>query len=125
MQANQFVNAQAKFDEAVKLISFLMKRRPPRSTLFPNTTLFRSQLSLGHYDKAIQLKPKLAEAYMYRGVLYAIMGHKAEAQANLAVLQKMNPRYAKELEEIIKTPKETDHLSHAPKTESPYHPRYL
>src|SRR5256885_9746121 len=26
---------------------FLMIRRPPRSTLFPYTTLFRSQLSLG------------------------------------------------------------------------------
>src|SRR5260370_32102684 len=115
MQANQFVNAQAKFDEAVKLISFLMKRRPPRSTLFPNTTLFRSQLSLGHYNKAIQLKPKLAEAYMYRGVLHQIMGHKSEAQADLAVLQKINPRYAKELEEFIKTGKEDDELYGAAK----------
>jgi len=39
---------------------------------------------------------------MYRGVLYEIMGHKAEAQADLAVLQKINPHYAKELEEFIK-----------------------
>src|SRR6476620_1402622 len=28
------------------------------------------QKSLAYYNKAIQLKPKLAEAYMYRGVLY-------------------------------------------------------
>src|ERR1043166_7222091 len=28
--------------ETIKLFSFLMMRRPPRSTLFPYTTLFRS-----------------------------------------------------------------------------------
>src|SRR2546430_11219906 len=33
---------------------FLMIRRPPRSTLFPYTTLFRSRqvLALGHYPRA-------------------------------------------------------------------------
>src|SRR3712207_8853335 len=30
----------------VKLVSLLMIRRPPRSTLFPYTTLFRSQVRL-------------------------------------------------------------------------------
>src|SRR2546422_4132141 len=29
---------------------FLMIRRPPRSTLFPYTTLFRSRIGLGEYD---------------------------------------------------------------------------
>ena len=38
------------------------------------------QKSLAYYNKAIQLKPKLAEAYMYRGVLYTQMGRKADAQ---------------------------------------------
>src|SRR3712207_9002294 len=31
---------------------FLMIRRPPRSTLFPYTTLFRSYLSLVHHREA-------------------------------------------------------------------------
>src|SRR3712207_9337188 len=29
---------------------FLMIRRPPRSTLFPYTTLFRSQLGIGDFE---------------------------------------------------------------------------
>src|SRR6267142_5861302 len=36
-----YVNAAA-VDQAGKVLFFLMIRRPPRSTLFPYTTLFRS-----------------------------------------------------------------------------------
>src|SRR5438552_7238413 len=34
------------------VLFFLMLRRPPRSTLFPYTTLFRSRL--GHHDVPVQ-----------------------------------------------------------------------
>lgn len=115
MQAKQFAKAQAKFEEAVKLnpgfaeahnnLAFTLRKGGPQNY----------QLSMEHYNKAIQLKPKLAEAYMYRGVLYAIMGRKAEAQADLVVLQKLNPHYAKELEDFIKTGKENDALLGAAK----------
>ena len=57
---------------------------------------------------AIELKPKLAEAYMYRGVLYTEMGRKIDAQTDLAALQKLNPQLAKDLAEVIKTGKEED-----------------
>ena len=66
------------------------------------------QKSLEHYNTAIELNPKLAEAYMYRGVLYTGMGRKIDAQADLASLQKLNPQLAKDLEEVIKTGKEED-----------------
>src|SRR3712207_8400209 len=47
-----------------------MIRRPPRSTLFPYTTLFRSrlagqpkaELAFGHFDAALQLHPAAAAA---------------------------------------------------------------
>src|SRR2546430_12192411 len=38
----------------VLFIFFLMIRRPPRSTLFPYTTLFRSMEMLGHRRKALR-----------------------------------------------------------------------
>src|SRR5256885_4040310 len=43
---------------------FLMIRRPPRSTLFPYTTLFRSrpgdlERGLAHYRRALRLSPRL------------------------------------------------------------------
>ena len=66
--------------------------------------------SLAYYNKAIELKPKLAEAYMYRGVLYTQMGRKADAQADLASLKKLDAGLAKELEEYFETGKEEDYL---------------
>src|SRR3712207_7189410 len=46
------------------LFFFLMIRRPPRSTLFPYTTLFRSEIDsddgvLGVLDDRSQLRPRL------------------------------------------------------------------
>src|SRR2546426_5340487 len=62
-----------------------MIRRPPRSTLFPYTTLFRSHLGLivalgGHsdaaletFDKAATIDPSYAPVFLYRGqVLYEV-----------------------------------------------------
>src|SRR3712207_4202651 len=42
------------------LFFFLMIRRPPRSTLFPYTTLFRSQIRTGQLKPGDQL-PTIAE----------------------------------------------------------------
>src|SRR6266850_3980721 len=39
---------------------FLMIRRPPRSTLFPYTTLFRSQLERAYNQRDVLLQPPLA-----------------------------------------------------------------
>src|SRR6185503_12132139 len=36
------LHPQKKYDQSVRVFFFLMIRRPPRSTLFPYTTLFRS-----------------------------------------------------------------------------------
>src|SRR5256885_12587599 len=49
-----------------------MIRRPPRSTLFPYTTLFRSQLA--HVDQALgQLRyPPLAEAHLFGDVIAGV-----------------------------------------------------
>src|SRR5687768_18092067 len=43
---------------SVMLSSFLMLRRPPRSTLFPYTTLFRSRASHGRVSSARAVKTR-------------------------------------------------------------------
>src|SRR3712207_8065618 len=60
---------------------FLMIRRPPRSTLFPYTTLFRSQiiddegessleeLALGRIDVALTIGSELAPAPARKGIV--------------------------------------------------------
>src|SRR5687767_15336944 len=37
-----FIRVSSRFRPALRVLFFLMIRRPPRSTLFPYTTLFRS-----------------------------------------------------------------------------------
>src|SRR3712207_9383764 len=55
---------------------FLMIRRPPRSTLFPYTTLFRSDISAmkmayeaGELDMAFGITPEIAEELRKAGKL--------------------------------------------------------
>jgi tetratricopeptide (TPR) repeat protein len=52
---------------------------------------------LEHYNKAIHLKPSVAETYEYRGVLFAKMGKKTEAEKDLAALKQLNQTSLKSL----------------------------
>jgi tetratricopeptide (TPR) repeat protein len=59
-------------------------------------------MALEHYNRAIQLKPSLAEAYEYRGILLMRMDRKSAAEKDLATLRTLNPGLAIELERVIK-----------------------
>lgn len=59
--------------------------------------------SLQHYNRAIELDGNLAEAYMYRGVLFVAMGDSGAANADLAQLKKLKSPLAKELEDVIES----------------------
>ena len=63
-------------------------------------------MALEHYNRAIQLKPNLAEAYEYRGALLLKMGRKSAAEKDLATLETLNPGLAFQLERIMKRGKE-------------------
>jgi Flp pilus assembly protein TadD len=110
MRAKRFAQAQQKFEQAVKADPAFAEAHNNLAFTLRKQGAANFPASLAHYDRAIQLKPTLAEAYMYRGVLYAQMGRKAEAQADLATLKRLNPRLAKELEEFLTTGKEDDEL---------------
>ena len=64
--------------------------------------------SLKHYNRALKIDKKLAEAYMYRGVLYTAMGNARKAQRDLKRLQKLSPELAEELEWVIEHGKEKE-----------------
>jgi tetratricopeptide (TPR) repeat protein len=108
MLAKKFPEAQAKFERAVRENPRFAEAHNNLGYTLRKQGAANYQKSLEHYNTAIGLKPKLAEAYMYRGVLYTEMGRKVDAQADLATLQKLNPKLAKELAEMIKTGKEED-----------------
>jgi len=67
-----------------------------------------AELREGASTKAIQLKPNTPETYECRGVLFAKIGRKADAQKDLATLKKLNPKLAGELEQFLKTDKEVE-----------------
>jgi tetratricopeptide (TPR) repeat protein len=115
MQAKRFAQAQKKFEQAVKLDPNFAEAYNNLAFTLRKQGSSNSKQSLAYYNKAIDLKPKLAEAYMYRGVLYTQMGRKADAQADLATLKKLDPQLAKELEEYFETGKEEDYLYGAAK----------
>jgi tetratricopeptide (TPR) repeat protein len=65
--------------------------------------------ALQHYNRAIELNDKLAEAYMYRGVLYQAMGQKDLALADHARLLELGRGdLAKELEWVLDNGKEKE-----------------
>jgi len=108
MHAKNFAAAQIKFEQAIRdnpnfaeahnNLGFTLRQQGPQNYL----------KALEHYNKAIQLKPTMAEAYEDRGVLFAKMGRKAAAEKDLVTLKKLNPKLAGELEAFLKTGKEED-----------------
>src|SRR5256885_6550715 len=60
-----------------KLFFFLMIRRPPRSTLFPYTTLFRSVTPGGQSDREGRLARRREQLLRLVGVLLALRDRKS------------------------------------------------
>lgn len=103
MHANKFAEAQVKFEqvlsenpnfaEAHNNLGYSLRKQGPQNY----------SKALEHYNKAIQLKPSLAEAYEYRGVLFLKMARKIDAEKDLATLKTLKPKLAAELEHVIQT----------------------
>ena len=66
--------------------------------------------ALEHYNRAIELKPKLAEAYMYRGVLLGLMGQEDKALADHATLVDLDRKLAEALQAAIASGEEPEGL---------------
>ncbi len=65
--------------------------------------------ALQHYNRAIELNDKLAEAYMYRGVLYQAMGQNDLALTDQARLLELGRGdLANELEWVLDNAKEKE-----------------
>lgn len=72
--------------------------------------------ALSHYNRAIGLKSNLAEAYMYRGVLHALMGNEAKALEDHSKLTGLNRGLADKLQAAIASGEEPDGLDGLAKT---------
>jgi tetratricopeptide (TPR) repeat protein len=108
MHVRKFTAAQAMFEQAIRANPNFAEAHNNLGFTLRQQGAQNYAKALQHYNRAIQLKPKMPETYEYRGVLFAKMGRQADAQKDLVTLKKLNPKLAGELEQFLKTGKEVE-----------------
>lgn len=106
MMASKHARAQVKFEAAIKFDANFAEAHNNLAYVLRKQGEAQYKTALQHYDKAIKLKPQMAEAYMYRGVLFIQMDQAKNAKKDLETLGKLNPKLAQELEYVIINGKE-------------------
>jgi tetratricopeptide (TPR) repeat protein len=97
-QFRKALSRKDKFAEAHNNLAYVLRKQGPE----------HFDEALAHYNRAIELKPKLPEPCMYRGVLYVQMNNKNMAQKDYQTLQQMNSDLADELRYVIDNGREKE-----------------
>jgi tetratricopeptide (TPR) repeat protein len=97
----KYGDAQRKFEEALASDERLAEAHNNLAFSLRMQSAANRDRALKHYDRALQLKPTLAQAYMYRGVLFAQMGDLDRARADHAKLLQLDRSLATKLERVI------------------------
>lgn len=79
MVERRYAAAQQKFEEALAADERLAEAHSNLAFSLRMQGPVNRERALRHYDRALELKPRLAQAYMYRGVLFTQMGDLARA----------------------------------------------
>jgi Tfp pilus assembly protein PilF len=106
MERGDFGVATTKFEEAIKLKADFAEAHNNLAFSLRKQGKDNFAAALKHYDKAIALNPKLAQAYHYRGVLQVLQGNEAAAKADHAKLLELDRELADELLKVIASKEE-------------------
>ena len=79
MKQGKYEKAEKKFEAALKKAPNLAEAHNNLGYSLRKQGPQNYERALSHYNRAIELKSDLAEAYMYRGVLHALMGNEGKA----------------------------------------------
>jgi tetratricopeptide (TPR) repeat protein len=101
MRAKHYAAAQEKFEQALALDEALAEAHNNLAFSLRLQGTHNFERALTHYNRALELKPDLARAYMYRGVLFTQMGDLSRARADHAKLQVLDRELAAKLDRII------------------------
>jgi tetratricopeptide (TPR) repeat protein len=101
MVDRRYAAAQQKFEDALAADERLAEAHNNLAFSLRMQGAHNRERALRHYDRALQLKPDLARAYMYRAVLFTQMGDLARARADHARLRALDPQLAARLERIM------------------------
>jgi tetratricopeptide (TPR) repeat protein len=110
MKKGKYDKAQARFEaalaknqnmaEAHNNLGYALRKQGPEN--------YRE--ALRHYNRAVELDAKLAEAYMYRGVLHMLMGNEDKALDDHRILTRLDRELADALQAAIASGEEPDGL---------------
>jgi tetratricopeptide (TPR) repeat protein len=101
MVERRYAAAQQKFEEALAADERLAEAHNNLAFSLRMQGAVNRERALKHYNRALELKPRLAQAYMYRGVLFTQMGNLERARADHAKLLALDPELAGKLERVI------------------------
>ena len=101
MLEKRYPAAQAKFEEALARFEGLAEAHNNLAFSLRMQGAQNAGRALKHYDRAIELKPDLAVAYVYRGVLFTQQGELRRAAEDHARLLKLDRALAAKLEAVI------------------------
>ena len=101
MRDKHYAAAQEQFEQALALDEALAEAHNNLAFSLRMQGTHNFERALHHYQRALELKPDLARAYMYRGVLFIQMGDMTRARTDHAQLLRLDPELAARLEQII------------------------
>jgi tetratricopeptide (TPR) repeat protein len=110
MKKQKYAKAQAKFEAALAQNPDMAEAHNNLGYSLRKQGSENYEEALRHYNRAIELKKDLAEAYMYRGVLHMLMGNEAKALEDHRTLTGMNRQLADALQAAIASGEEPEGL---------------
>ena len=99
--ARKFPQAQSRFEAALLLNEQFAEAHNNLAYALRMQGRQNFAASLAHYNRAVELKPDLAQAYMYRGVLFVQQGDLVRARQDLERLRRLDPKLASDLERVV------------------------
>jgi Tfp pilus assembly protein PilF len=108
MRDKHYAAAQEQFEQALALDEALAEAHNNLAFSLRMQGTHNFERALHHYQRALELKPDLARAYMYRGVLFTQMGDLTRARADHTKLLALDQELAAKLERIIAGASERD-----------------
>jgi tetratricopeptide (TPR) repeat protein len=101
MLAKRYAEAQRLFEQALAQDDGIAEAHNNLAFSLRMQSRDNFARSLEHYGRALALNPRLAQAYMYRGVLYSQMGDVKRAREDLERLNGLDKGLAAKLENAI------------------------
>ena len=113
LKKGDYAGAAAKFGAAVEMKDDFAEAHNNLGYSLRKQGDKHYKAALKHYNRALELDPKLAQAYHYRGILHALAGDEAAAKADHASLLDLDREMADELMKVLASGEEPDGTSGA------------